>query len=370
MKLLILTQKVDVNGSILGFFHGWIEEFAKNCEQVTVICLQEGLPCEMRSNFSERKIISQGDYNLPENVKVLSLGKENGVFKITYIFNFYKYIWRERKNYNRVFVHMNPEYVVLGGLFWRLWNKKIGLWYTHKAINLKLRIAEKFTNKIFTASKESFRLRSKKIEIMGHGINTVAFQPQNQKLKTKNQKFQIITVGRISAIKNVDILIEVAKILRDKNSNFEINIIGAPISEKDKIYFEKLKDLIKEKKLENYINFLGSIPHKNINKFYQEADLSINLCSTGGMDKAVLESMACAVPVIALNKTFISAFGEFQDQLILKNLDANELAEKILKVQNWPEQKKSQYIKLAKDYVIINHNLENLISKIVFSLKI
>ncbi|MFH1979538.1 MAG: glycosyltransferase [Patescibacteria group bacterium] len=370
MKLLILTQKVDVNGSILGFFHGWIEEFAKNCEQVTVICLQEGLPCEMRSNFSERKIISQGDYNLPENVKILSLGKENGISKIKYIFNFYKYIWRERKNYNRVFVHMNPEYVVLGGLFWRLWNKKIGLWYTHKAVNLKLRIAEKLVNKIFTASKESFRLKSKKVIITGHGIDIKKFKIQSSKFKVQNinKKFKIITIGRISRIKNLDILIKAANILRDKNSDFKINIIGAPISEKDKIYFEKLKELIKEKKLENYINFLGSIPHKNINKFYQKADLSINLCPTGGMDKAVLESIACVTPVIVLNKTFANTFGEFQNQLILKNPDVNELAEKINQIIELPTPQKDKMKNALYQTIVINHNLENLIKKIVFSL--
>jgi len=32
MKLLILTQKVDIDDDVLGFFHGWLEEFAKNVE--------------------------------------------------------------------------------------------------------------------------------------------------------------------------------------------------------------------------------------------------------------------------------------------------------------------------------------------------
>src|SRR3989338_2848671 len=59
LKLLIITQKVDKNDHILGFFHRWLEEFAKNTEKLTVICLEKG------------------EYNLPENVKVLPLGKKN-----------------------------------------------------------------------------------------------------------------------------------------------------------------------------------------------------------------------------------------------------------------------------------------------------
>ena len=58
MKLLILTQKMDKNDDLLGFFHNWVSEFAKKCEKVTVISL--GI----------------GEYSLSDNVKVLSLGKE------------------------------------------------------------------------------------------------------------------------------------------------------------------------------------------------------------------------------------------------------------------------------------------------------
>src|SRR3989344_2761544 len=169
VKLLILTQKVDSEDPILGFFHRWIEEFAKHCEQITVICLYEGA------------------HNLPDNVRIFSLGKEQfenlkikNSFKIKnlklkiprqvlYIARFYHFIWRERKNYDAVFVHMNPIYVVLGGLLWKVLRKKIGLWYTHKQVDLKLRIAEKLTDIIFTASRESFRLESDKIKVVGHG---------------------------------------------------------------------------------------------------------------------------------------------------------------------------------------------------------
>ena len=59
MKLLIITQTVDINDQILGFFHRWVEEFAKHCEQITVICLEKGI------------------HDLPQNVRVFSLGKED-----------------------------------------------------------------------------------------------------------------------------------------------------------------------------------------------------------------------------------------------------------------------------------------------------
>ena len=167
MKLLILTQKIDLNDGVLGFFHGWIEEFAKNCEAVTAVCLY------------------QGKHNLPANVKVLSLGKESGASRLKYLYNFYKYIRQERKNYDAVFVHMNQIYVILGAPLWRLWRKKIGLWYAHGKVSFSLRAAEKFTDLIFTSTKEGCRLDSKKIRIVGQGIDVNKFRSRDTRMETQ-----------------------------------------------------------------------------------------------------------------------------------------------------------------------------------------
>ena len=137
MKLLVVTQVIDINHPILGFFHGWVEELASHCEQVHVICLQAG------------------KYSLPANVTVHSLGKEEGKGRSTYLYRFFKLIWQLRKHYDGVFVHMNQIYVLLGAPLWRLLNKKVGLWYAHGTVTLSLRLATIFTNKIFTSKGDS-----------------------------------------------------------------------------------------------------------------------------------------------------------------------------------------------------------------------
>jgi len=157
MKLLIVTQKVDIHDDLLGFFHRWIEEFAKHCESVTVICLEEGR------------------YELPTSVRVLSLGKEEGRSKVKYLKRFYSYIWQERKNYDAVFVHMNTEYIVLAGWLWRLLGKKIALWHVHFEVNLRLWIAEKLAHVIFTTTRDGCRVKSRKVKEVGHGIDVERF---------------------------------------------------------------------------------------------------------------------------------------------------------------------------------------------------
>ena len=175
MELLIITQKVDLVDPILGFFHRWIEKFAHHFERVEVIAL------EVR------------EHNLPANVSVHSLGKEKGYGRLHRAIFYILYSIFLR--YDAVFVHMNPEYLALFGWYWKLMGKRTALWYTHKSVTWWLCLAEKFADKIFTASRESFRLPSRKVEIIGHGIEMELFiRTQEHK-----NKFTII-IGRKNSI--------------------------------------------------------------------------------------------------------------------------------------------------------------------------
>jgi len=312
MKLLILTQKVDINDDILGFMHGWIEEFSKRCEKITVVAL------------------GVGEYKLPKNVKVLSLGKETGESKIKYLINFYKYILQERHDYDTVFVHMNYEYVILGGWYWRLVGKKIALWYVHKQVSFHLKLAEKIANVIFTVSKESFKIKTDKLKIIGHGIPVEFFKnPQAINYK-KGDKLKIISVGRITKIKNLDTLIRACIILKKEDLNFEVSLVGPVVSEEDKKYFGYLKQLISENNLNEEIKFLGSVPNHKINEYYWNSDISVNLCPSGGVDKAILESMAAGLLVLVSNVALEEYFGKYKSILVFEEKNAQDLANKII----------------------------------------
>jgi len=341
MKLLIFTQKIDVNDDVLGFFHDWVKEFARSCEKVIVICLEKG------------------EFHLPGNVLVLSLGKELGKSRLKYIFNFYKYIFQERKNYDSVFVHMNFEYVILGGIIWRLFNKKIGLWYAHGYVPFGLKLAARLADTIFTSTRDGFRIKSKKIKIVGQGINTEIFRIREPKIR--QGEFKIISVGRIAPVKNYELLIETAQnMIKRGFENFSIRITGPLILERDKIYFEKLKNIIKEKKLEDKIIFTEAIPYKDIFEFYQSGDLFVNFSDTGSMDKAVLEAMAAGLLVLTSNEAFKNILAE----KYFTGKDPEEISEKIIVLS------KINFDPSLCDYVVKNHSLDQLISNLTSLIKL
>jgi len=351
MRLLIITQKVDINDSVLGFFHSWIQEFSKHCDKLTIICLEKG------------------DYDFAQNVRVFSLGKEEGVSRAKYIHNFYKYIFQEKDNYDAVFVHMNPIYVVLGGFFWQIWKKKISLWYTHKAVDLKLRLAEKLCHVVFTASKESFRLKSDKVIVTGHGIDTEKFKVQSTKYKVGEGSFDILSVGRISPVKNYEVIIDAIKILVDNNVNVRLKIVGGPCTQEQEKYLDQLKKKVQDYDLSEVLEFVGEVANKDIVPYLQDANLFVNLSQTGSLDKAVLEAMACEVLVLTSNKGLESTLMDFKDKFMLDNEDSSVLSEKIKSIIDLSQSERSNLGKKLRSIVIDNHNLSNLTKNLVLKIK-
>lgn len=351
---------MDKNDPILGFFHRWIYGFAQHFDLVTVICLEQGF------------------HELPANVKVLSLGKEKKASRVGYLVNFYSYIWKQRKNYDAVFVHMNPIYVVLGGPIWKILNKKIFLWYTHKNVDLKLRIAEKFAYKIFTASKESFRLVSKKVKVMGHGIDVEEFSrkivsqtreehsPSALSASVKENvppvsvvRQEILSVGRISRTKNQLAMIQGFEILRVRGYSGTLIIVGGPVTEDDIQYKKDLETYIALHDLNGAVVFKGSVRPDDIVNIYNQADIFINLSSTGSLDKAVLEAMACNLKVLTSNDAF-------KDILPAENITDGTLDDIAAKIEILSKRPVDLH---WRDYVVANHSLSSLINRLSEELK-
>lgn len=342
MRLLIVTQKVDKNDAVLGFMHRWIEEFSRHCDQVTVICLFKG-----EASFSS-------------NVSVFSLGKESGGSRLKYLRNFYRVIFRERDNYDHVLVHMNPIYVILAGFFWRMWNKKIGMWYAHGYVDLKLKISEKLAHIIFTPSIESFRLLSKKVVVVGHGIDVDFFQPKS---RAAHDFFHVVSVGRISPIKDYETLIAASGILFSQGFKMHVSVVGGAGTEDQKKYSQKILNLAADLNEPERFIFTGPVPYRQINDYLQQADLFINLSSTGSLDKAVLEAMACGIPVLTCNESFISMLGPLG--LIFSKGDVDDLVRKIKFISAMDPEALSHLRHELRSRVLQQHNIKNLVPKII-----
>jgi glycosyltransferase involved in cell wall biosynthesis len=348
MKLLIVTQKVDLRDPILGFFHEWLLEFAKHYEQIHVIALQVG------------------SYDLPHHVHVHSLGKEKYPSRILYLKKLYRLMFHLRHEYDQVFVHMNPIYVVLGGVFWKWWHKKIALWYTHKQVDLKLRLATFLANVVFTASPQSFRLPSNKVLVVGHGIPVHQFD-HVPLVRSKNEVPTLITIGRISKTKHLFPLLEAVDRLVATKQPVHLTIVGDAVTAADSEYLEKLETFVTTRSLGPSVHFEGGVLPVAIPQYLFGADLFVHLSTTGSLDKAVLEAFAAGTIVISSSEGIWPLFGPYAELLRVAP-DVLSVSNKIREVLDLDEEKKAAIRDYFRRVVQDEHSLSGLIERIAANL--
>lgn len=337
MKLLFFTQALDTNDPILSVYVSWVAEFAEHFEFITVICLKRGL------------------YNLPGNVRVLSLGKEENIGRLRYIWRFYKYIFREK--YDSVFVHMNQEYILLGGLFWRLTGKRIYMWRNHHAGDFLTDIAAAFCTKVFCTSRFSYTSKYKKTTLMPVGVNTDIFSrlPKIPKIWRS-----ILFLARIAPVKKPHVLIEALRILRSKEVEFEANIYGDPLP-KDEKYYAELKEKVKEYGLLDHVAFRPGVPNVKTPEIYNSHEIFVNLSSSGMYDKTIFEAMASETLTLATNKNL----EELVPAMFIANEDDPEnIALKLEKLLLLSSEEKADWGEELRRIAVGHHSLRELGNKL------
>lgn len=340
MRLLMITRKVDKDDGLAGFSYNWIRKLASKVDFLYVMCLEKG-------NVS----------GLPDNVEVYSLGKENGKNRFKEFINFQKLAIKLLPKVDGVFSHQNPEYGILIAPWAKIFRKKLIAWYVHKQVGTKLKTLNFLADKMISINKESFRLPSKKIIFLHHGIDTEIF---SYKEKSNHDDLRLLSVSRISATKQIDKMIDlVAELKNNLDKKVVLKIVGEASLEKDKFYLNELKDQAIKLGVIDNIDFAGSVANDKTPALYQWADIFFNFSKTGSVDKTVLEAMSCGTLVLVSNEAFnflASAFFIGADE---------RYVDKILPLTKLDLSEQNTSGKNLRQIVINEHNLDDLIVKII-----
>ncbi|MDO8467168.1 MAG: glycosyltransferase family 4 protein [bacterium] len=362
MRLLFITQKVDKNDDVLGVYHRWIEKLAAKTEKINVICLYKG------------------KVEMPGNVVVHSLGKElTGHNRFRYLGNFFRLVWKLRSEYDVVFVHMNPEYVILAGWLWRMLGKRVVLWYAHYLSNLKLRIAAIFPNIIVTSTRRAFPYASKKLIVLQQGIDTGNFSSLPRPVSSEGGSasggkdaavVKFLFLGRIAPVKKLEVLVRAIQ-LASQRINARLSVVGSPTAGKpvEAEYLREVQKLVSGLGLSGRIGFEKPVANILTPEIYRKHDIFVNLTVTGSFDKSTLEAMACGSPILVSNLAFRDVLPEdLQSLLMFQEGDHRDLAEQMVKLAALSAQDREAIGGRLRDIIVEKHGLDGLVDKLYSAL--
>ena len=338
MRLLVLTQAVDLEDRALGFFHTWLGAFSPHFDALEVVCLKEG------------------EHALPRNVRVHSLGKERGRSRLRYALTFYRYALTLR--YDAVFVHMNEEYVLMGGLLWRLMRKKVILWRNHKMGSWRTRLAVGLSHEVCYTSPEAFTARYPKALRMPIGVDTDFFTPPAAAPPAES----VLFFGRLDSVKKVEVFIEALKEVRRA---FRAEIVGSP-TEPDSPYAEEMRVLAQPLIEEGKLSMHPAVPYERTAELYRQHAIYVNLTPSGSFDKTIGEAMASGCLVVCVNH---AVRGTLSEALFVESITPEATAEALTGALALSDEERKELVLQSRTYVEREHSLRLLTRRLADILK-
>lgn len=137
----------------------------------------------------------------------------------------------------------------------------------------------------------------KKIFVIPPGIDTSKYE----RSRHNNTTIEILNVNYLTERKHVDDILKAMKIITQNSKKYHLTIVG------DGPQRNKLESYVKNNKLSKFVTFVGSVPHTKIKKYYQKADVFVNMSDAETFATTALEAMASGLAMVN------SRVGGFED---------------------------------------------------------
>jgi len=161
-------------------------------------------------------------------------------------------------------------------------------------------LSQKRAKAILVCNRESFKAIPKKWQkkVYFFPVNGISKEDLDLLLKFEkkdNNKFKVLTAGKLLSIKGFSLAIKAFKSFSERFSNVEFEIIG------DGPEFPRLKNLVLKLEIEEKVKFKNWLPRNDFLKEISFCDLFLFPSLRDGGGQVVIEAMAAGKPVICLD---------------------------------------------------------------------
>ncbi|MHC4679653.1 MAG: glycosyltransferase family 4 protein [Planctomycetota bacterium] len=166
------------------------------------------------------------------------------------------------------------EYKILGPAFRAIWKKATALVACSEGLKAR---ALRF-------------LPSVSIEVIPNGVELDRFGPAEG--DQKPDVLRLLTVGRLSVTKRVEMLIDAVEVLHKQGCNLHFTVVGGGSLE------PQLRAAVLERNLGDIVEITGRTSSEDMPQLYRRNDIFISASMQEGMSNAMLEAMASGLPIV------------------------------------------------------------------------
>lgn len=209
---------------------------------------------------------------------------------------------------------------------------------------------------------KAYGVQSERIQRLGHGVSPEEFMTQKSKkycrkrLGLPESGVVATFLGRIHAIKGLDLLVQAVDKLRDKKIRFVI-------AGSDDGYLATLKEDIKKRRLQDSITLIGTCFGEQKAQLFKASDMFVYPSYSEGFSLGILEAAAAGLPLLITEGCHFSQVQSEHAGMVIKS-DASALAAAIMKLAN-NTQERVQFGKHAKLLVERRYSMDAIGKKLL-----
>ena len=190
----------------------------------------------------------------------------------------------------------------------------------------------------------------------------------NNDSRISDSTIQLVYLGRITQSKQINLILEVGKKLKEKSINFKISLIGTG----DNSYINQLTEYISSNNLVDNVHFFGGMDFDSLVKTLPSQHFFIFPSNEEreGHSNSLTETMAFGIVPIASNNGFNRTVIN-NNNLIIENYSSQEYYDKIVEIfndkQKWQSLSLDVYNRVKDNYTerIVSERLVNVYKKLL-----
>ncbi len=143
-----------------------------------------------------------------------------------------------------------------------------------------------------------------RVEVIAPGVDHALFSPDQPRAARRRLGLRVdgpllVFVGRIQALKGVDVALRVLAALRHPRA--ELVIVGGPSGPSGPAEVDRLHALADELGVASRVRWVPPVRHERLADWYRAADVCLVPSRTESFGLVALEAAACGTPVVAAN---------------------------------------------------------------------
>jgi D-inositol-3-phosphate glycosyltransferase len=133
-----------------------------------------------------------------------------------------------------------------------------------------------------------------------HAFFAPGYRPQARRaLGIKGEDSMLLFVGRLQALKGVDLALETLIELRNRGRNIMLAIVGGPSGPDGRATLASLHRRVEEAGVISHVSFVAPQSHQLLSTWMRASDVMLVPSRTESFGLVALESSACGTPVVA-----------------------------------------------------------------------